>query len=274
MNAVYRFVFLLGSVFLCFFTQAQTSVNASGTTVGTRFSAPVNYTRVHDNEASFANYLSHFPLKPNGEKVLLYNGSEKYRQDVHVAVLNMDVGLKDLQQCADAVMRLRAEFLYSKKRYDEISFHFTNGFKAEYKKWRQGYRIRVKGNDVKWYLGEKPSDSRESFMAYLQTVFMYAGTRSLQKELKPKALKDIVAGDVFIQGGSPGHAVIVMDVAVHVKTKEKIFILAQSYMPAQNIHVLKNFNDADLSPWYPLKENQTLKTPEWYFAAGSLYGFE
>jgi hypothetical protein len=49
--------------------------------------------------------------------------------------------------------------------------------------------------------------------------------------------------------------------------------MAQSYMPAQNIHVLKNLNAGDLSPWYKLKENETLKTPEWQFASGSLYTF-
>ncbi len=251
----------------------STMVQVSGTSVNERFSAPTNYKRMSYKEESFGYYLRHFPLKPFGVKVFLYNGSEKYRQDVHAAVLNIDVGNKDLQQCADAVMRLRAEFLFSEKRFDEIAFNFTNGFKAEYKKWRQGYRISVKGNKTNWYLGAKASDSRESFNAYLQTVFMYAGTLSLSKELKPKALKDIEAGAVFIQGGSPGHAVIVMDVAEHVNSKERIFCLAQSYMPAQNIHVLKNLNAGDLSPWYKLKENETLKTPEWQFASGSLYTF-
>lgn len=270
---LFRYALITLSVLTQSVLLSQHNSNNSGTTLSARFSAPANYTRVNNSEISFGDYLSRFPLLPPDEKVLLYNGKEKHRQDVHAAILKIDVGNKDLQQCADAVMRLRAEYLYSKKRYDEISFHFTSGFKAEYKKWRMGYRIQVKGNKVQWYLKEKPSDTRENFMAYMQTVFMYAGTLSLQKELKPKALKDLEAGDVFIQGGSPGHAVIVMDVAVHIKTKEKIFLLAQSYMPAQNIHVLKNFNDEDISPWYRLKENQVLETPEWQFTPGSLYGF-
>ena len=57
-------------------------------------------------------------------------------------------------------------------------------------------------------------------------------------------------GDVFIIGGSPGHAVIVVDMAVNPETHEKVFLLAQSYMPAQQIQLLKNNNDPDLSPWY------------------------
>ena len=42
-------------------------------------------------------------------------------------------------------------------------------------------------------------------------------------------------GDVLIQGGSPGHAVIVVDMAENPATGEKLYLLAQSYMPAQDI---------------------------------------
>ena len=38
----------------------------------------------------------------------------------------------------------------STKRYNEISFNFTNGFSADYQKWLEGYRIKVTGNDVTW----------------------------------------------------------------------------------------------------------------------------
>jgi len=46
----------------------------------------------------------------------------------------------------------------------------------------------------------------------------------------------------------PGHAVIVVDMAEDAKG-QRAFLLAQSYMPAQDIHILKNPMDADLSPW-------------------------
>ena len=65
-------------------------------------------------------------------------------------------------------------------------------------------------------------------------VFSYAGTASLSRELAPVNYQDMKIGDVFIQGGHPGHAVIVVDIAVHPKTKKKVFLLAQSYMPAQH----------------------------------------
>jgi len=269
--------------FLIFFTSAfffscnsQTSqlAIANGTNISSRFNTPDGFIRLPENGTSFPTFLSTFPLKKAGTKVLLYNGNEKNRQDVHEAILDIDVGNKDLQQCADAVMRLRAEYLYKTKQYDKLHFNFTNGFKAEFSKWAQGYRINIKGNKTTWYLATKPSDSKEAFKAYLEIVFSYAGTLSLSKELKKKSIKDIHGGDVFLFGGSPGHAVIVMDVAMNVAGTERVFCIAQSYMPAQNIHVLKNPNSAKLSPWYSLKENEKLETPEWDFEPNSLYSFE
>lgn len=266
---------MLASVFYAGCAKSQTPLmNPAGTTINTRLIAPEGYIRLVDSEESFAAYLGNFPLKKADSKVYLYNGNEKSRQDVHVAVLDIDVGKKDLQQCADAVMRLRAEYLYKIEAYKKISFNFTNGFKAEYSKWMQGYRIKVTGNKCSWYLASKPGNTREIFNSYLEKVFSFAGTLSLSKELKKKKLSDVAVGDVFIKGGSPGHAVIVVDAAMHFKTQERVFCLAQSYMPAQNIHILKNPKNNSLSPWYNLKEGEVLETPEWDFAPGSLYTFD
>lgn len=267
---------MIVTTMLALWCNSQTSKLAinTGTTVSDRFNTPDGFIRLPENGYSFSTFLSAFPLKKPGTKVLLYNGNEKNRQDVHEAVLDIDVGTKDLQQCADAVMRLRAEYLYSTKQYEKLHFNFTNGFKAEFAKWVKGYRIKVKGNKVTWYLGAKPSDNKDVFRSYLEMVFSYAGTLSLSKELKKKSVNDIMAGDVFIVGGSPGHAVIVMDVAMNLKGNERVFCIAQSYMPAQNIHILKNPNDQQNSPWYHLKVGETLETPEWDFPPNSLYTFE
>jgi Domain of unknown function (4846) len=102
---------------------------------------------------------------------------------------------------------------------------------------------------------------------------MYAGTLSLSKELKSKQVKDLSIGDVFIQGGSPGHAVIVVDVAIKGSNGEKVFLLAQSYMPAQEIHVLVNPNDGGFSPWYSADFGEELVTPEWTFKRDMLKQF-
>jgi len=249
-------------------------IDSGGMTITTRIDVPKNYKRMPVASYSFAEYLRSFPLHPAHRKVMLYNGESKPNQHAHAAVLNLDVGNRDLQQCADAIMRLRAEYLYEQKRYDEIEFHFVNGFLASFDKWSEGFRIRVNGNQVSWYQTNKKRADRSVFMEYMQMVFMYAGTPSLEKELNKKILEDIAIGDVFIQGGSPGHAIIVMDVAKNDSSGDVIFLLAQSYMPAQDIHVLKNYNREDISPWFSVSDiNDKLNTPEWTFYKDDLKAF-
>jgi hypothetical protein len=253
--------------------QSNRLVIPKGTTVSTRFSTPTGYTRTTSEAGSFAEYLQSLPLKENGALVHYYNGVEKPNK-VAAAVLNIDVGTKDLQQCADAVMRLRAEYLWKAKRYSDLHFNFTNGFKADYSKWRSGYRIRVKENDVSWFKTEKESVSYQSFREYMDMVFNYAGTASLSKELKSVPLSQMQIGDVFIRGGSPGHAVIVLDMATDPKTNKKLFMIAQSYMPAQDIHILINKNKPSISPWYELDVTaKDISTPEWPFTAEELKRF-
>lgn len=242
-----------------------------------RIPPPKGYARAAVSKGSFAEWLRNFPLKEGKPLVKLYDGRLKGNQNAHYAVLDIDVGNADLQQCADAVMRLRAEYLYAAQRYEAIHFNYTNGFKAAYSQWRQGKRPQIKGNNTTWVAKAQASNSYASFKQYLTNVFNYAGTYSLSKELHSVGSVDAIkAGDVFIKGGFPGHAVIVMDVAVNAQTGKKAFLLAQSYMPAQEIHLLINPKQQETgeSPWYYSDFGAILQTPEWSFEQGSLARFE
>jgi hypothetical protein len=251
----------------------KTNLDTTGKTIQTRINCPEGYARLQYPAHSFGSFLLTFPLKKHGSKVYYFNGEEKYNPEVYVAVLDIDVGEKDLQQCADAVMRLRAEYLYKEKMYKKIHFNFTNGFRLDYTKWAEGYRVKVSGNTTTWYKPKAVDYSYTTFREYMNFVFMYAGTLSLSKELKSIPYDSIQAGDVFIRGGSPGHAVIVMDVAIETKTGSRIMTLAQSYMPAQNIHLLKNIGDQKRSPWYDLTNTDELHSPEWTFQKTELKRF-
>lgn len=237
--------------------------------------APEGYERVAVASNSFAYWLRQLPLHPKGTAVLLYNGMTKPYQAGAYRVLNIDVGKRDLQQCADAVMRLRAEYLYGQKAYTDIHFNYTSGHSIYFSDWSKGKRPKVKGSKVYFTPAQGQTDvSYAQFKHYLNNVYSYAGTASLSKELLPKDLANIEAGDVFIQGGFPGHAVLVMDVAQHPSTGERLFLLAQSYMPAQSIHLLHNPSQPDLSPWYSNTFSGALETPEWTFYKKDLHQFE
>lgn len=248
-------------------------INEKGKTIEERFNPPEGFKRKNYSTGSFEYYLKTLPLKPAGEKVHTYDGGIKQPDNVYEAVLTIDVGNKDLQQCADAVMRIRAEYLFAAERFDEIHFNFTNGNTASYEKYANGYRFQPKTNA--WVKTAKEDHSYKAFKDYLELVFTYAGSLSLSRELKPIDVEDIEPGDVFIKGGSPGHAVIVLDVVEDSKTDVKLFILAQSYMPAQEIHILKNGMPADIiSPWYSTNFGPFLKTPEWTFTRSQLMRFK
>ncbi|HNX60791.1 MAG TPA: DUF4846 domain-containing protein, partial [Spirochaetota bacterium] len=243
-------------------------------TVKERFLPPKGYSRIKYEDSSFARYLSDLPLKPAGALVKYYNGAVKAKEDIYLAVVDFDLDPVNLQQCADAVIRLRAEYLYAAGSYDAIGFSFVNGFVAEYREWMKGKRIRVLGNRVSWIKTANASNDYRSFRKYLLTVFNYAGTASLPRDMvKVKNIRDISAGDVFLKPGYPGHAVIVIDTAVNAKN-EKVFILAQSYMPAQDIQILVNPADESISPWYAVPKDKVIKTPEWIFSIDELMRFK
>lgn len=239
----------------------------TGSTIGTRFPAPAGFQRTGTDAASFGAYLRQLPLKPKGTAVRLHNGELKWNQRAHAAVVEMSVGEKDLQQCADATMRLRAEYLYAAGRQDEIAFNFTSGFRAEWKRWRRGERIKVNGNECSWTSGGAADASHGQLLKFMDMVFTYAGTLSLERDLMNAGNAELEIGDVFIQGGSPGHAVIVVDKAED-ESGLKAFMLAQSYMPAQQIHVLLNHKHPELGPWFILGNDDQLFTPEWTFEWG------
>ena len=230
-----------------------------------RIPAPPGYLRTPVEPGSFGEWLRNLPLKPTSAPVVLFDGTPKRRQDVHQAVIDIDTGTRDLQQCADAVMRLRAEFLFASGRSSEIVFSFTNGSRAAFQKWSEGYRPSVSGNVVRWTRVAAPDSSHPALRSYLDKVFQYAGSYSLSRELQQAASGSLQPGDVFIHGGFPGHAVIVVDAAVDSESGKKVFLLAQSYMPAQNIHVLKNLDPKEPGPWYSVKHSGDLVTPEWIF---------
>ncbi|HEX2935026.1 MAG TPA: DUF4846 domain-containing protein [Bacteroidales bacterium] len=261
--------------FICVTVSAHTQyVKAEAKTISQRFEVPKGYVQLNSDTTSFAYYLQNLPLKPHGTPVRMYDGRTKPNRSVYIGVIDLEIGNANLQQCADAVIRLRAEYLYRQKRYSAVHFNLTNGFNAEYSKWKEGYRIEVTGNKTRWVKTSKPSNDYKTFRKYLDFVFTYAGTRSLSKELTKVNFSNMQIGDVFIQGGSPGHAVIVVNMAENPKTKEKIYLLAQSYMPAQEIQVLQNPSNTNESPWYSLNKNSNaIPTPEWLFYTSDLKSF-
>lgn len=239
-----------------------------------RIPPPHGFERIPASDSSFAQWLRNVLLKAGNPPVMLFNGQQKTYQASHHAIVDIDIGTQDLQQCADAIIRLYAEYLYSMNQFDRIAFFLTNGDTVSFERWSLGYRPRVADNVIMWQKKTNPDSSYSTFRHYLDFVFTYAGTYSLSQQLGVvRSAEEIAIGDVFIQGGFPGHVVLVVDVAFNSETGKTAFLLCQSYMPAQDIHILKNLNDSDLSPWYTLGSTDTLYTPDWTFLKDDLKRF-
>ncbi|MCB0477386.1 MAG: DUF4846 domain-containing protein [Crocinitomicaceae bacterium] len=249
-------------------------INTNGKNIKERILIPEGYSRISLKSGSFHEYLLNYPLKSHGSAVTYFDGSKKVNRNVYCAVFDQEIGNKDLHQCADAVMNLKASYHFLKKEYDKIHFNFTSGDRADFKKYAEGYRASIKGSKVSWIKKAERDYSEKTFRNYMNLIYSYCGTASLAKEMDPIDLKEILPGDVFILGGHPGHAVIVLDVILN-EAGEKGFLLAQSYMPAQQTQVLINPKSNNQSPWYFVKDlKDGLETPEWSFELNQLKRFK
>ncbi|MFA4980143.1 hypothetical protein D3C81_876410 [compost metagenome] len=232
-------------------------INPDGMTIKSRILLPEGFKRPTYKVEEFGKFLENLPLYPITQEVHYYNGKIKPRNNIYNSVVKLDIGKRDLHQCADAVMRLRADYLYQQKRYKDIKFNFLSDSKP------RAYTNYAKGDY-----------SYPTYWKYLEYVFAYANTASLHDELPSvKTTQEVKIGDTFIQKGSPiGHAIIVVDLAKD-STGKTIVLLAQSYMPAQEIQILNNWNNSTLSPWYDIDQD-IIKTPEWTFYPRNLKTWE
>ncbi len=240
-----------------------------------RFPAPRGSKRPMLRRGSFAWWLRRLPLLPPDAPVMLFNGQKKQRQDVHAAVVDIDIGKRDLQQCADAVMRLWGEYLWSRKLAHLTDFHFLSGVRIPWVWWSRGDRIRLLegGQKVMWRRGvARKNTSYANFQRYLRFAMAWANTSSLARQLRSVPIQDAQPGDLLLQGWRGdryGHAVLLLDVAVD-KQGRKHFLLGQSYMPAQSFHVLRNPN-RPRSAWFTFPIRGMIETPEWTFSTRDLF---
>lgn len=199
-------------------------INEEGMTLQDRINVPQGYKRIEADPNSFASFMRNYPLLPFGETVKYYNGNEKEHQLFVCSVFDLDMISGDLQQCVDSCMRLYIEYLISQNAFDKISFHYSNGTVHKYSK------------------GQNVND-------YMRQLFTYAGTLSMSKyDTVQIDVHDASIGDMFLAGGSPGHAMMIVDVAQD-ENGNKAFLVAQGYMPAQSFHLVRNVYHYD-DPWF------------------------
>lgn len=253
--------------------EAPSLINKDSLTIHSRVNVPKGYKRVAYNDRSFENYLQNYKLKPFGSKIINYDDSEYFWQGGHIGILEIPVPKNGLQQCADALIRIRSEYLWDNNRKDEIGFKFTSGHYCSWQKYAEGYRPRISGNKVTFHKTVSANPSKENFYKYLNLIYMYSGTLSLYNELESVDAKDLKIGDMLIKGGSPGHIVMIADEVVSDKG-EKLFLLFQGNTPAQSVHLVKNLENSTISPWYQLENDAVTPVSNYTFGSAKFVRFK
>jgi hypothetical protein len=139
--------------------------------------------------------------------------------------------------------------------------------------WVEGLKMIIDGRT---YWTKSPTDVNRytTFKRYLEFIFTHGDIETLLDDVQRSSLEHILPGDMFIQITRPGHVVVVVDVAENTVTGDRIFLLAQSYKPAQSLHVLVNPNNTELSPWYSVADiDDKITTPEFIFYRRDLRRF-
>lgn len=219
---------------------------------------PPGFARVSLDANAFGAWLRTLPLRAEGAPVRSYRGDQLLAPGDSrlAAVAELDVGRADLQQCADSIIRLHAEWLWSRGRQADIRYPVTSGDLAIWSRYAAGERPRVEPRKLHWEPGARADASRGAFARYLDVVFSYASTVSLGRASK-RPRDDAAPGDFFVLPGGPGHAVLVLDVA-RDPAGHRVALLGQGYMPAQDFHVLAGPEHG----WYSL-EGEAVDTPFW-----------
>lgn len=217
-------------------------------TVSEAFPPPPGAHRVASD--AFGAWLGELPLYEPGRQVLSYDGRPMAMDAARV--VNIPVGTRDLQQCADSALRLRASWERAVGR--SPAFHYTSGDVSSWSAWAAGTRPRVSGNDVTFVAHAAAADDGDaSFEAWLMNLFTYAGTRSLGLDTVPAS--EPQAGDLVVIPGSPGHAVVVLDVAQD--TSHTWVLVGQGFMPAMDFHVLSG----PFAGWFLVEGDVLPSTP-------------
>ncbi|MEZ4296033.1 MAG: DUF4846 domain-containing protein [Polyangiaceae bacterium] len=241
--------------------QTCSSQDVAGT-LSARFSPPQGFARAPVEAGSFGAWLRGLPLRPPGPvldhrgRVILDEGDSRF-----AAVAALDEGKADLQQCADSIMRLHAEWQWSKGSR-AISYRAASGTPMPYSRWMAGERPSASGMSLVWKPSSRPVDREDhgAFRKYLDAVFTWANTGALARDASKVALSELRPGDFFVLAGAPGHAVLVLDVAVS-KAGERAVLLGQGYMPAQSFHVLR---PSPRAVWFAIDaSSEGVQTPFW-----------
>jgi len=233
--------------------------NAAYDPLAARLPTPRGFRRVPLERGSWGDWLRHLPLLPRGSPVTSHRDDLVMPGDFPALAAVADLDVRKNQECADTILRLRAEYLRQAGRDREIVFKAANGEAISWGRWKGGMRPHSDGRRLWSTRDARPDASRASFDRFLDAVFTWCGTYSLAQEGTAASITDARVGDFFVHPGNPGHAVLIVDLARNDSGRTRALLL-EGYMPAQSAHILARARGL---PWFDLDPERPLYTPVW-----------
>ena len=171
--------------------------SAAGDTVGAAFPPPDGALQV--DGGAFGEWLQSLPIRAVDAQVRTHDGRVVTAH--RARVVDMPVVDGDLQQCADSIIRVRSEWL--RETGAEISWRATSGDPLPWSRYQAGERPYVVDDRIQWRASGDAGDDDALWDGYLQSVFTWAGTASMEVyETTPlDGPGEARPGDVLVQGG-------------------------------------------------------------------------
>ena len=168
---------------------------AQSTLLG-RFVEPKDFTRVTTEPGSFAHWLRALPLAGTGTNVADENGKATVATTAGYAAAVVAIDMH-AEESADALLRLHAEWLFSKGNLEGISYVSNSGKPLTFSRWRAGERIVLKKQNWEWLPTAKPATTVDynSLRNFLDAAFQWVDPRALAIQGKATDAFDVEPGD-------------------------------------------------------------------------------
>ncbi len=266
-------VSLVFSLFFCFGAYAQYkslgNIDESGMTIEDRIMVPEGYVRPPYPDFTFQYFLKSLPMKSADAKVVKYDGFDKFFESYSAVIdLQFDKSIDKIHS-EHLIQYLRGMYLHQNEKFELINFSTDDNRDLNFQEYGSG--MRWEWQDSVWVKtsGGVADFSENSFLEFMEEVYSHSTTNGLATDTRLLEVGEISVGDVFIQpasGRGKGHSVIIMDMAVDPLTGERLVLLGQGFAPTQDMHILKNPYEEDISPWYRVKEDDYFFTTiQWTF---------
>ncbi|MBD5269834.1 MAG: DUF4846 domain-containing protein [Bacteroides sp.] len=223
-------------------------------TVRTRYHLPAGFYRTTPSRGSWEEFLQNLPLTGKDAAPFVFNGVQREQQG-YTSVADVDTDSLDLHHSVNAVVRLRAEYLFDSGQYDKIHFTLNNNSRCDFLKWAQEFQ--ASDNEKKAGSNDSSKENGFShgvFLTYLRFILAHIDQKSFLSDMEEISEENFGIGTVIIDSKPPYACAIVVDYIKAGVDKNGLndsdaVLLAQGGILSQDIVILDgNYREGLFSP--------------------------